>query len=598
MDQQYVLQALLKFELDESQAKRAADLIRQTGKATEEARQKFARMREDAEKLGDLGVRIGALGAAIAGPLVAAMLKYNAQVGLAEASSTRWITANQKIEQSTLRIGRVASESLVPAIEMAADAAEKLAGFLEKNPELVKVALGVGGTLTAAGGGLMLAAQLKSSMATLGLLGQGGLLAKAGTAVGGFAGSAAGAAMGGLAAGFGVNELLASRGARGEVGGIQYSFQNFNKYLTVGAGLLGGLFGKTTEWASAVGKATGAIDKMAGVVEKSPLLGENKPIVGQAGAAAYLSFKEGQAAADAQYRAQKEQEAQNLIEQTGEIEERTAEQRVRTIRDFEKSRRADEDNTNEERLKRAAAYGEEILRMEQDHQRDMRRMTQDHGLQMEQLIAKRDFAGAYWQQRRFEMERARTQEDFAINAERKNKDFAIELRDAEDNLKKRREVEKKSMDDALEELDAQKDNEIGKLKSKHKDLMTALDTAYTEENEKRLNAFRNQMGAMGLLIGEEMKAYQAQFQQAGADLANALLIGLGKALGPKTSISYSEHSQAPELYEPPRSGGSGMSQSFNINASFAGMGAEDRGWFRNAFNAEFARTLREAGVAQ
>lgn len=194
------LEVLLKFGLDASKAKEAQRALTDLEKSADKARQGFQRMRESAEQMGQVGMRIGVLGAAIAGPLVASMVKYNQQVGMAEGASARWFMANQKIEQSQLKIGRATSQILAPAIEAAADQAERLAGFLADNPDVLKATLGIGGTLAAGGAALTLAAQVKGAMATLGMLGAGGGLALAGGAISG--------AMGGINAAGGVGSTM------------------------------------------------------------------------------------------------------------------------------------------------------------------------------------------------------------------------------------------------------------------------------------------------------------------------------------------------------------------------------------------------------
>lgn len=81
----------------------------------------------------------------------AMMTRYLDKVGLASEEGRRWALAQERIEESQLRIGQVASEALIPFMERVADLAEAGAQFVEEHPDLIRGFVTVGGILVSAG---------------------------------------------------------------------------------------------------------------------------------------------------------------------------------------------------------------------------------------------------------------------------------------------------------------------------------------------------------------------------------------------------------------------------------------------------------------
>ena len=99
-----------------------------------------------------MGLQVAAAGGAIVAPLALAARAYIQQAGEAESSSRRWNEAMQDIQQSQIQVGRVVAQQILPLLEKAADLSEKIAQFVEDNPDVVKAALAVGGSLVVVGG--------------------------------------------------------------------------------------------------------------------------------------------------------------------------------------------------------------------------------------------------------------------------------------------------------------------------------------------------------------------------------------------------------------------------------------------------------------
>ncbi len=148
--------------------------------------------------LQQIGQSVSMMGAALlAGPLAAAK-NYIDNVPFDDVTA-RWQTAQQDIEQSYLRIGAVAADTLLPLVEKLAGLAEQTAEFVEQNPEVIKALVGLGSFLAVGGGALQVGGKLAQMGGLAMQYGPGvgaaikGGLVTAGKAVGGFLGGAGGA---------------------------------------------------------------------------------------------------------------------------------------------------------------------------------------------------------------------------------------------------------------------------------------------------------------------------------------------------------------------------------------------------------------------
>jgi DNA repair exonuclease SbcCD ATPase subunit len=176
-------------------------------------------------------------------------------------TTSKWLDSQERIKKSYERIGVVAETTILPLLEKAAEISEKVADAVEKNPELLKAAMNVGGALAvvgavgmAVGQGIVFAANLKSAALFLqkatmggnlikGLLSAGGAASKASTAgtllTGGTLANIGKAIAAGLSAPAFLATLAASLGVALGVG-------TYNKYAkATGQDSAGEIAGKT-----------------------------------------------------------------------------------------------------------------------------------------------------------------------------------------------------------------------------------------------------------------------------------------------------------------------------------------------------------------
>lgn len=94
-------------------------------------------------------------GAAVTGAIVGVALSYvdtmNEAKVVGDATLNRWNTATASLQQDKLIIGQIATEAILPALELATDLADKATKFASDNPKIITAALNVGVILATLG---------------------------------------------------------------------------------------------------------------------------------------------------------------------------------------------------------------------------------------------------------------------------------------------------------------------------------------------------------------------------------------------------------------------------------------------------------------
>ncbi|MBN1815046.1 MAG: hypothetical protein JXA14_24645 [Anaerolineae bacterium] len=656
MTDERTLRAILRFGIQKKDVAEAKKGVKEVEKSLKSTEEQMRKLRESGEQLTSVGLRLAAFGAAVSGPFVLAARSYVQYAGQADTYSRRWLAATGDLEQAQIRIGRVAARELVPALELAADLADKASRFVEHHPEIIRAALLIGGATAGASALLSVGGQLQSVIGTLGLLSGGA----GGTATGVFSPKtmivqSAGKLIIAGAVGEMLSQQLTGQGLtglftiqEGEIAGAQRAvgmagsstqqlqtelervradLEIVKQYRGGWAALIpgmtgpgGGTYGRQEEimggrWKA--GSATAIEDKiaelerlekeiegaLAGTSELADAMGrigEEAPaasemILPDAAVDAYIAYQQDvermeQEHADKRkaiiedYNTQVEQATQRYEERRAQMIEDYEERRAQDVADFERRRerierdfqRARElaaadfaasqtsaaaDFTQQEgdaeegyyssRAKRARDFGIEIERMEEDHQRQMSRMREDHEAREGDLIAARDALGLVREQRQYEKDRQRAEEDYQVQASRRSEDYAREMADMEEAFREQREArladferrqaeaqaayeerrqqeleeyEQRQADEQedfdlrqaqeakhnaqmLLELHDQHTKELRQMYNHKNDMLSELDKLHRDELSRRETAFANQLNALDShLLGEQVLA--------------------------------------------------------------------------------------------
>jgi hypothetical protein len=162
-------------------------------KSMKAAAEQANRTRERMEKLVQVGNRIAVAGAAMLAPFGIAINKYlesqkaiEAGGGKMDENARRMVELSQRWAASQERVGRVATEIILPYLEKALNLVDKIATFAEQHPDAVKAAFSIGASMVVIGGALSTVGTIVSTLATIkGLFAGAGLVSGATSAAGG-----------------------------------------------------------------------------------------------------------------------------------------------------------------------------------------------------------------------------------------------------------------------------------------------------------------------------------------------------------------------------------------------------------------------------
>jgi len=507
------------FQTDAERA--TAEAKKFTDQIKEAEKQAFL-LRDIGEKLGQVGGRLAGAGQSILSPFLDAQNAYlqaqQAQAGM-DATAQRWNQAQQEIDQARARIGQTTTQELLPMIEAVADLTTRIADLLEKNPDLVKLALGAGIGLQAGGTLLQTVGSLASLIGTLKGL---GLIGSAGTAAGTATGTAVSTAVlapivtsvlailasvgGGIALGVGVYDQVAEKTGRAKS----------NQIATGGAYELGQLFGKiaglddseierkATVFAAVIGKMTGAIDENSPLWQRAQASIPDQP-QSQLGPttdqlAAFDAYQQAVTARE-EFERQSEDARTQIVQAQGAervaLESQYGAQRVQALADFARSQARLEEDYYRQRSLAVRNYNKATQRAEEDHQRQMARMRREHLERVDDLERSRDALGLVKEQRNYEQARNDAEQDYQVAARRRSEDFADQLAQMDANFQTQEQRRQEDFDLQLAKMDAQHAAEMARFDQNAATRLKAFDAQYKKELEQlqtnetnRLNILR------------------------------------------------------------------------------------------------------------
>jgi hypothetical protein len=139
------------YKLQKKEAAEVAQEIRALNVAQTALSRRGARARNTAQSLSQFGTASIAGGSAIIGGLIAEATAYSRKMGDATADTAKFNVQLERMSAARGRVDAVVTRAVLPLLEKAADVAERAAGIVEKNPEVVNFALGAGAILVTLG---------------------------------------------------------------------------------------------------------------------------------------------------------------------------------------------------------------------------------------------------------------------------------------------------------------------------------------------------------------------------------------------------------------------------------------------------------------
>ncbi len=525
-------------------AKKYKEQMKEVALVNRQAGQSAFYLRDVGEKLNQVGSMLSRVGTNITTPIFGALNAFLQTANQADPIATRWRSAQLEIERSYMRIGAVATNELLPAIEAAARLMDTVADFVERNPGAISLALGTGITAKIGGAVLQTGGTILTSLGalkSLGLLGGsatgtaagGGALATIGTALTAISPAllTIASVLGGIGLGAGVYEGMA-RSKWGQDMGLA----TLNQYATVGANILGDLFSnistalglldeteaerKTTIFTAMIAKITGAIDENSPLWQSalsmlpSETAGTAQPMISQEALDAYQRYQEQIASLEEQYGEQRSAIVEQYAKQRAQLEAQYEQQRAVYIQRFQQQEADALEDYYASRAEAAQDYQIDVQRAEKDHQRQMRDLLKDHQQRMSDLTDARDALGLVREERAYEDERQQAEEEYQIEMKRRSEDFARQLQQMENQFRIQRERRIRDFNQQLEEMAAQHEQQMALLQQQEVETLQELERGYEEQKQLLAKSLRETV----LTIDANLIGGQAELQARSAKL--------------------------------------------------------------------------------
>ena len=548
----------LRFAVQQGDQKAAQDAINQLegktktlGTTVQDAESKFRSLRMAARELSQIGLAATMIGTAIVGPLTLAANKYIQMAGAGEVTSEKWLEAQKQVESAEVRIGRVAAEQMLPALEKGAEIMGRIADFAEQHPDAVRAALGIGGTLVALGGITVTVAELLKIYADVGLvlgkIGLGGTAATAATAAGA-EGAVGAVGEGAIATGVlpFVHMIAAAVLEYFIINSLAQIPGNYGPGSSMGVGP-GTKIDTTPNPAYGPGSSVGANPNTqpGGTSQKSStdidlLTDQQKGFMQafvddfkaeQQAQKTYLDtvtkdtsgfqqqqvqelqdFQGNEAQIESANALKRMNELRDFDKQTVQIDQDNQAKRIQELRDFAEQEAQAEQDYYKQRTDAASTYDTEVQRMEQDHQIAMKRSQQDHNQTMLGFAQSNDVLGAYQEISRYNTQRQRDEQDYKIQAQRKSEDYAKQIADMEANFVIQEQRRQDAFKQQISDEDAQNKKEADRRKTAFAQQISDENLQNKLEADQRLEQFNKQRAKESSDFKQKMTDLAQQFK--------------------------------------------------------------------------------------
>lgn len=530
-------------------------------------KQNYLSMIDKAQKQADVIMKISApiagIGAAITAPLLSFANAYLQSAGKTEVAGQRYQDAMYKFQTAEIRVGRQVTESLVPALETAADLAEKISKYAEDHPEVIQGLIGLGTGASVLGTVGLSVGLLTKSLADIASLaaklGLGGAAAGgAGTAVTGGATAAAAATIApivvsvlSLLAGAGIGKYIGEAVNQGTVTPNLAKGSNvitdIEKTLSTLAGVIGGIttgsvkdgsFANTDrgkEWAIAAERFFGLIEKSTptmaaatiGAKSFSDKIAElndnfnNSPQKSQI-VDAYSQYQ-------TQLKNALEQFNQSVIETQNQFAAAVAQENANyqksvssAIANYQKASASADAAYYAQREQALADHNKEMKRMAEDHQRKLRELEESHNDRLNSLAADRDALGIAQENVAYAKAVKSENENYDLERKRREEDFKDQLKQMDENYAAQKAERDAALAEQLAQLEVSHNEQLAALQKNENEKLATLQKSYAQQVAMLDSAFVQRIRDLDGRILADYSAYQKSLQ----DLAD----GFGKWL--------------------------------------------------------------------
>jgi hypothetical protein len=239
--------------------------------------------------------------------------------------------------------------------------------------------------------------------------------------------------------------------------------------------------------------------------------------------AALVDFERNQAKVEADYQRQRGRALEEFARNEAKQAKDQQRERGQALEDFTRNDLQLEQQYYADRAKQAERYGIDVARMEEDHRRQMLRMAEDGNARLMDLAQARDAFGVIREKRAQEQERQRSEQDYQIQASRKNQDYGANVGEQEAAFAQQRQARLAEFERSLAEQQAEYDRARAGRKADF-DLQRADEQQEHERQAAERKADFNQQAAdrqaeFERQIGERKAEFDRQAAERQADYA-------------------------------------------------------------------------------
>jgi hypothetical protein len=517
-DETKSLEILLSYGLDASSIQATTAGVNSTTAALAAQQQQLRSNRMELRELGQVFTVIGLAGAAIYVPAIAASQAYLKAAGQNEALSRAWLADTDKIKQSTIDIGRVVTEGLLPGYNEVAKLVQQFSAFAQANPGLINAAVTVGGALVAIGAGGKIAVDVGRAITDIQLLVNGGMLAAAKIQAGAATTmlAAANIQAGGDVAAVGGDVAVGVGGTAGVAGLAAAGTAAILPIAAVASGVVvlanaakqvdahSSIFANIDNWVNSIidpshAKYGPGVAQAAQVVTGAPM-SAGDVTTGESEELAHMqkltdiqaTYDKGMESEAASYSKQ-EIDAQLAYNKQQEIELRDHnEQEAQTLQDFQDSQAtATRDYMEQEKQaiqdydqQQADAnrnFQESELQAQESYQNEMADLDQSHKDKLQSLSQSHDWLGMAQENKSYDEQKSQKERDYAEADAQRRSQFAQSQADAQRNFEQSRE----QAADAFKQQQSDAQNNYDKAKK-------ARDAAWAQQKTDEANNYQDE----------------------------------------------------------------------------------------------------------
>lgn len=170
------------------------------------------------------------------------------------------------------------------------------------------------------------------------------------------------------------------------------------------------------------------------------------------------------------------------------------------------------------RKKAAEQYNRAVQQAEEAHQKQMRRAYQDHNQRLEDAVRNQDAIAFIQEQRSYEQQRKRAEEDYQDQAGQQSEEFARQMKEMEEEFEAQREARAEEREKRLQEMQENYELEKAERDQQTQERLAEMDAEFQREKEQRLADFQERQAEAAAEFAERQAKEKEQHEARLAEM--------------------------------------------------------------------------------